>query len=197
MNEMWNKRYADKRYAYGTAPNRFFKQYIENQRAGKLLLPAEGEGRNAVYAASIGWDVHAFDISEEGKKKALSLARKQDVNIHYEVTNAQDFVCPADIDLIALIYAHFDGPARHNLFEKLIGCLNPGGYWLMEVFSKKQLGKSSGGPKTANLLYSIEEIRRELSNLEISLLEERVTNLDEGPYHQGPAEVLRVIARKT
>ena len=59
-------------YAYGITPNVFFKETIENyDLKGEILLPAEGEGRNAVYAAKNGLKVTAFDISREGKNKAL------------------------------------------------------------------------------------------------------------------------------
>ena len=43
----------------------------------KILLAAEGEGRNAVYAASIGWEVFAYDFSEFGYKKAMKLATEK------------------------------------------------------------------------------------------------------------------------
>ena len=86
MEEMWNNRYANKAYAYGTDPNKFFKDSIQRfALSGDLLLPAEGEGRNAVYAAMHGFNVTAFDISIEGKKKALALANKHKVSIQYEV----------------------------------------------------------------------------------------------------------------
>lgn len=48
------------RIAYGTEPNAFFKAQLDQLTPGRLLLPAEGEGRNAVYAAKKGWEVAAF-----------------------------------------------------------------------------------------------------------------------------------------
>jgi hypothetical protein len=63
MKEMWNKRYAAKEFAYGTKPNAFFKMSLEKYHSkGSLLLGAEGEGRNAVYAATKGLAVFAFDL---------------------------------------------------------------------------------------------------------------------------------------
>jgi len=70
---MWNHRYADSECIYGTKPNDFFKQELDILVPGKILLPAEGEGRNAVYAAEKGWIVSAFDQSDESRKKALLL----------------------------------------------------------------------------------------------------------------------------
>ena len=61
MKEFWNERYSQEAYAYGTEPNAFFKSRIDQLSPGKLLLPAEGEGRNAVYAATKGFEVSAYD----------------------------------------------------------------------------------------------------------------------------------------
>ena len=77
--ELWDSRYSEKAYAFGTAPNVFLKEKLENLKPGTILFPAEGEGRNAVYAANRGWMVSAFDISTEGWKKALKLAETNNV----------------------------------------------------------------------------------------------------------------------
>ena len=79
--DFWNTRYREKEYAYGVEPNVFFKEQIQKIKAGTLLLAAEGEGRNAICAAKLGWTVSAFDISIEGQKKALALAKKKQVKI--------------------------------------------------------------------------------------------------------------------
>jgi hypothetical protein len=59
MNNFWDERYADEEYVYGTTPNQYFKQELEKLTPGKILLPGEGEGRNAVFAATQGWKVTA------------------------------------------------------------------------------------------------------------------------------------------
>ena len=73
MKEFWNERYRQNEFAYGEEPNEFLKEQLAKLQPGSILFPAEGEGRNAVYAAQSGWQVSAFDISEEGKKKAERL----------------------------------------------------------------------------------------------------------------------------
>jgi hypothetical protein len=67
----WNERYANEEFAYGEEPNNYLKEQLTKLDAGKILFPAEGEGRNAVFAAKEGWTVSAFDISNEGLRKAL------------------------------------------------------------------------------------------------------------------------------
>lgn len=88
MKAFWNQRYDEPEYAYGTQPNLFFKDQLDQLTPGKLLMPAEGEGRNAVYAAGKGWEVTAFDSSSSGQKKALRLAQEKKVTLNYLVADA-------------------------------------------------------------------------------------------------------------
>lgn len=69
--EFWDQRYRENASVYGLEPNPFFKAFIDKHKSGRLLLPAEGEGRNAIYAAAKGWQVDAFDFSEVSRDKAL------------------------------------------------------------------------------------------------------------------------------
>src|SRR5678816_3069114 len=83
--ERWNERYSKEEFAYGQQPNNYLKEQLEKLAVGTILFPAEGEGRNAVFAAKLGWTVSAFDISIEGKNKALRLADANHVMIDYQV----------------------------------------------------------------------------------------------------------------
>ena len=74
MKNFWDERYKAKAYVYGKEPNQYFAEKLRELEPGKILLPAEGEGRNAVFAARQGWEVSAFDSSSEGRKKAFLLA---------------------------------------------------------------------------------------------------------------------------
>lgn len=76
MQDFWNERYNREEYVYGEAPNEYFRQQLQTLTPGSILMPLEGEGRNGVYAAGLGWQVDAFDMSTEGKRKALQLAKK-------------------------------------------------------------------------------------------------------------------------
>ena len=78
---MWDARYGEQEFAYGEKPNEYIKKQLENLSPKHILFPAEGEGRNAVYAATLGWEVSAFDLSHEGYRKAISLCMKHQVTI--------------------------------------------------------------------------------------------------------------------
>ena len=44
---MWDQRYGDKNYIYGTEPNDFLRENAQQIPQGKILCLAEGEGRKA------------------------------------------------------------------------------------------------------------------------------------------------------
>lgn len=197
MKEFWNIRYKGEDYIYGKEPNKFFAECIRGLKPGKVLLPAEGEGRNAVYAASRDWDIYAFDFSELAKSKAMSLALENQVFMSYEISSWDEFEAPQDFfDLGAVFYLHLPAAERKAFHQKLITWTKPGGLIICEYFSKKQYGLSSGGPQNPNLLYSLEEISADFKNLNIQLLEEKKIALDEGISHKGDCWVVRVIAEK-
>ena len=197
MSEFWDNRYSSEEYVYGIEPNNFFRESLRTLEVGEILLPAEGEGRNAVYAALQGWNVKAFDISSEGKNKADKLASDNSVSIDYKVAGFDEFIAPKEsFDVIALIYAHVPASDRKAYYQKCVKWLKPGGTLILEGFSKKQLGLNSGGPKSLEMLFSLEELTEELEGLTIEKgLETKIT-LSEGAHHTGEGEVVRIIATK-
>jgi 2-polyprenyl-3-methyl-5-hydroxy-6-metoxy-1,4-benzoquinol methylase len=198
VKEFWDQRYSGEEYAYGTKPNLFFKTFIDSYPPGKILLPGEGEGRNAVYAALKGWEATAIDHSEEGMIKAKKLASLNQVSIAYLV---QDLTTinknPEKYDAIALVFVHLPPDTRTTIHQKLISMLKPGGWLLMEAFNKKQLGRNTGGPPDADMLYDEQVLQRDFKSLEILELYEKLESFDEGPYHQGIGSIIRMIAKKT
>ena len=197
MEYIWDKKFSSEEYLYGEKPNAFFKQHIDALKPGKVLLPGEGEGRNALYAAQKGWETYAFDGSAVGKQKAVTLAEKYGLTIHYDVAMVEDYVAEENsFDLIALVFLHLPSHLRKLLHAKLVKMLKPGGLLIMEVFEKKQIHNSSGGPKKDELLYSVEELKNDFTGLEIENLAEVTTNLNEGGGHQGEAIVLNLVATK-
>jgi hypothetical protein len=197
MKDFWNQRYLDSEYAYGVEPNRFLKEQLSTISKGKTLFPAEGEGRNAVYAAQQGFEVFAFDSSIEGKKKAVILAEKQKVTIEYNVTELDTLNYPENyFDTLILIFAHFPSEIRKQYHQKLLSYLKPNGSIIFEAFSKEQIHLNSGGPKQIEMLFSEEEIRTEFPNIDFVQLETVEVNIDEGPFHQGRANVVRFLGTK-
>lgn len=197
MKEFWDQRYSTKEYVYGKEPNAFFKQLIENLKPGKILFPAEGEGRNAVYAAKLGWEVYAFDQSEAARKKAEKLSRDNKVSLNYAVHNYDDVNYPENsFDCVVLIFAHFPPELRILYHHNTIKLLKPGGTIILEGFSKNQINKNTGGPKNIRMLYSENELKNDFRLLNIKFIRELDKQLREGPHHDGKASVIQLVAEK-
>ncbi len=197
MASFWNERFDVEEYVYGTEPNQFYKKELKKLTPGKILFPAEGEGRNAVYAAEQGWQVTAFDPSTVGKEKAENLAEQKGVSINYLISNFDEMEFPEDsFDCIVLIFAHMHTLKRKEYHQKLLSFLKPGGQLILEGFSKKQINNKTGGPPNVDLLYSEKELQEDFNALSELKITETEVVLDEGPFHQGRASVIRVTGKK-
>ncbi|MGE4528598.1 MAG: class I SAM-dependent methyltransferase [Rhodospirillaceae bacterium] len=197
--EFWNTRYGAAGFAYGLTPNRFLAEHVHLLApGGRVLLPAEGEGRNAIFLAKQGFAVTCFDQSDVGVKKARALAAKNHVSIEAAAADAMAFdYPPGHYDAVALIFAHLPPRVRHHLHAKTVETLKPGGLVLLYAFSPEQLHYASGGPKDPTMLYSEATLRKDFAACsEILLLETNLESLSEGTSHQGDGAVISLIARK-
>lgn len=198
----WDQRYSQPDFAYGKDPNEYLKAKLVNLKPGRILFPAEGEGRNAVYAAKLGWDVFAFDISVEGKKKADRLALINRVAIDYRIEDFEEADYPSDyFDAIAFSYTHFPEAKRRLYHRKLSTYLKKDGVLILECFSKKHLdyqkdNPNAGGPKDVSMLFDLEELKEDFKGLDFMEAYESETELAEGLYHVGKASVVRLFAIK-
>lgn len=195
----WDERYSNKNYVYGKEPNRFFQEQLSSVfPIGKLFLPGEGEGRNAVYAASLGWQVDAFDQSSVAMQKAKKLAEINGVNFNYSIVDLLEFKPKINFyDCVAIIYVHLSTEFRNEFHKNIIDSLKPGGRIIVELFSKNQFGKNSGGPQNLEILYSLEEVKNDFKELRVLLLEEKNVFLREGDKHSGEASVIQFVGEKT
>jgi 2-polyprenyl-3-methyl-5-hydroxy-6-metoxy-1,4-benzoquinol methylase len=198
----WNERYSQEEFAYGEEPNNYLKEQLVKLPVGSILFPAEGEGRNAVFAAKLSWKVSAFDISQEGKNKAIKLAEKNNVSLDYQVGELEKLNFKEEqFDAIALIYAHFPANIKSHYHKKFDSLLKKNGTIIFESFSKKHLAyvtanEKIGGPKDIDSLFSIEEIKADFPNYTFVELAEQDIELNEGLYHNGIGSVIRFVGRK-
>ena len=197
MKAFWDKRYEEFELVYGLKPNEYFKSQLP-KTTGKILLPGDGQGRNALFAAIQGWEVTAFDYSPVAKEQADQLFAQHNVEVDFKILSYQDSDFEKEsFDCIVLIYNHMPSDFRKEVHQKYISFLKPNGILIIEGFSKKQFGLNSGGPKNIDWLFSSEMIQDDFNSLKTIQLIETQTILDEGDFHQGKAEVIRYTGQKT
>lgn len=195
--DFWNTRYAEPGYAYGTEPNAFLVSQRQYFKPGmKALAVADGEGRNGVWLAQQGLEVLSVDASAVGLSKAQELAAQRRVSVRTLQVDLTTWDWPQnEFDVVVAIFIHFPPETRARMHAKMYQALKPGGTLILEAFTPEQLKYKSGGPPVQEMLYTAEMLRAELSEAEILMCEESLTNLEEGPYHRGLAAVVRLVAR--
>ena len=193
----WNGRYAEPGYAYGEQPNDFLRDQAAALPPGDALCLAEGEGRNAVHLAQLGHRVLAQDLSAVGLAKAEALAQSRGVTIQTCCGDLAAFhPAPQSVDLVVAIWMHLPPPLRVQVLARAVAALRPGGHLILEAYTPRQLELGTGGPPQLELLCEPEDLRVELADLELLVLQERRRRIEEGPYHHGDSAVLQVLGRK-
>ena len=193
----WDERYSEPGFAYGTAPNEFLVSVVGRIPKGKILSLAEGEGRNAVYLASLGYEVTGVDGSEVGLRKALELAKERGVaitTIHADLSTFE--IEPEKWDGIIASYCHVPSAIRIPLHQNAVRGLKPGGVFVLEAFSKDQLAYGTGGPQSLDMLMSLDELKQELAGLEFIHAIQIERDVREGSRHTGLASVIQIIGIK-
>lgn len=193
---MWNERYAGSEFAYGTEPNSFLVQNASLLTSPVLSL-AEGEGRNAVFLASLGLDVLGVDASEVGLAKAEKLAISRGLTIRTEVADLASYEPPENhYGSVISISAHLSSHSRNRLYPLIERSLKSGGVILLESYAKSQLSRNTGGPKDPDLLMDLSDLEQQFPNCERILAQEIEREVIEGKFHTGLACVVQFIARK-
>jgi SAM-dependent methyltransferase len=196
----WNEKFKAQEHLYGTNPNAYIKQkspLIKVQ--GRVLCLGEGEGRNALFLAKAGHDVTAIDASEVGLDKARKLTEYHGHTITTLHMDLAEWEPQAEaFDAVTASYLHLPQPLRGEVFAKAVATLRPGGVFIGEFFSTAQLAYTSGGPKLPELLYSVEDMQKNLEPQAVEIIEliQEITHLDEGTGHRGEASVVRILFKK-
>jgi SAM-dependent methyltransferase len=193
---MWNERYSEKGFAYGTEPNDFLREHADKLPQGKVLCLAEGEGRNAVFLATKGFAVTAVDLSEVGLEKTKNLAEQAKVAVATLCADLADFIIEENYwDAIISIWAHVPPEVRRPLHKKVVDGLKANGAFLLEAYTPKQVEFGTGGPKK-EFTMPLESLREELNGLRFEIAREIEREVQEGKYHSGQSAVVQILAYK-
>ncbi len=193
----WDSRYASPDYAYGTAPNAGLVA-LEHllPREARVLVPGDGEGRNGVWLATRGHQVSVVDQSAAGLRKCAQLAESRGVGVNVLHADLADYRPePAGFDALVLVFVHLPPDLRRRVHQRLLAALRPGGVLILEGFDRSHAGLPGGGPRDPAWLFDAAMLRADFvacPELSVELID---GDLDEGPWHQGHARVLRVFGR--
>jgi SAM-dependent methyltransferase len=172
QREDWDRRYAEVENLWAVRPNRFLVAETEELEAGRALDLACGEGQNAIWLASRGWDVTGVDFSEVAIARARSRAEREGIRV--------DFVCadlrayepePGAFDLVLLLYLHIPADERRAVLAGAAEALAAGGTLVLVGHDLTNMTDGVGGPSDPRLLCTPDDIASELPALEIEKAE--------------------------
>ena len=197
--EFWNGRFAGESYVFGTRPAAFLLENAHHvSPRSRVLVPADGEGRNSVFLAERGHRVVATDIAEKGVAKARKLAAARRVDVEFQHLDLRGWRWPeAEFDAVVGVFIQFAPPAlRDEIFSGMKRSVRPGGVLLLHGYTPKQLEYRTGGPPVVEQLYTEELLRTAFRDWELLRLEAYERELDEGEGHRGRSAVIDLVARR-
>ena len=154
----WNERYAGADLIWTAEPNMFVVDEVAELPPARALDLACGEGRNAVWLASKGWETTGVDFSAVGLAKGRHLADAVGVEVTWIEADATSWQPPASgFDLVILCYLQLDGPGRTAALEVAARATALGGHVLVVAHDRDNLARGVGGPPDASVLYDVEE----------------------------------------
>lgn len=198
---MWDQRYSEAGFAYGTTANEFLTSvYSHIPVQGKVLCLAEGEGRNAVFLAQQGYSVTAVDQSAVGLQKSSQLAELKGVSLNTVVADLAEYEFgQQQWDGIVSIAAHVPSWLRRVVHDQVVQSLKPGGVFILEAYTERHLEMEGvGGPPAAqkDLFMALDDLKQELQGLSFLVAEEVERHMSEGKYHHGESAVVQLVAQQ-
>jgi SAM-dependent methyltransferase len=177
----WNRRYAEGDRHVTDVPNRFLVAEATGLAPGRALDLACGAGRNAVWLAEQGWRVTAVDFSGVALSIARQLATRRDVTVDWVEADVLDWQPERRAyDLVCVLYLQLPAAERRRVLGRAADAVTPGGTLLVIGHDLRNLTEGWGGPKQPEVLFTPDDIVREIGDLTVEKAE-RVDRTVEEP----------------
>jgi SAM-dependent methyltransferase len=181
--DAWNERYDTAELIWSGEPNQFLPPEVDGLSPGRALDLATGEGRNAVWLATQGWQVTGVDYSSVGIDKARRLAAERGVEASFVVADATAWTPPADgFDLVIVFYLQLPADQRRAAVATAVRALAAGGSFLLVAHDLQNLAEGYGGPQDAVVLTTSEAIVDDIAaaclDFGVELVVERAERVD-------------------
>jgi SAM-dependent methyltransferase len=179
LREDWDRRYAEVESVWSARPNRFLVAEVAGLPPGRALDLACGEGQNAIWLASLGWEVTGVDFSRVAIAKARARAERDGVEVDFRCADLVGLVPePEAFDLVLVLYLHIPAHERGGVLEAASAAVAPGGTFVFIGHDLVNLTDGVGGPRDPEILCTPEQIAAELPGLEVEKAERVLRDVD-------------------
>lgn len=191
----WHERFQTEAYVYGKEANAFIKEFSHHlPPSSNIAAYAEGEGRNAVYLGKLGHNLTVYDYAQSGLEKAKRLAQEENIQVQTRLVDLMKEPLPTQqFDAAIMVFGHFKKEDQYFVLNKIVKSIKPGGIFMVEVYSEKQLEYGTGGPKKLEMLYNQEEFLEWCQQFSIIHYYAGEATRNEGSLHNGKCHILQAI----
>jgi 2-polyprenyl-3-methyl-5-hydroxy-6-metoxy-1,4-benzoquinol methylase len=169
--EWWTHKYdSTTDYLYGKEPSAFLVEHVDLLTKGETLDAGTGEGRNAVYLASKGFNVLAVDFAENAIARAKELAAGSGVRMEAKVQDLDFFLIPL-MKYDTIVVTDFHPPL--TLMKSLARGLKSGGTLMLEGYTMDQCRLKDGFKPEPFECFKANEALRDIHGLHLMIYNER------------------------
>jgi SAM-dependent methyltransferase len=170
--EDWDHKYGQAQNLWSARPNRFLVAEVEALPPGRALDLACGEGQNAIWLATVSWDVVGVDFSEVAIAKARARAERDGVAVDFAIGDLVEYEPEAGaFDLVLLLYLHLPPHERRLVLERASAAVASGGTLLLVGHDLANMTEGVGGPSDPTIHVTPDEVAGELPGLEVEKAE--------------------------
>ena len=159
----WDERYRSHDHLWSVTPNLFVADRLSGMAPGRGLDLAAGEGRNAIWLASLGWEMTAVDFSEV----AISKGKAQSEAVDFVVADVRTWETEQSFDLVLIAYLHLVPGDYEAIVRRARDWLAPGGELFLIGHDVSNPTDGWGGPQYPELLWDVSEVLGWLDGLVI------------------------------
>lgn len=174
----WDERYRSHEHLWSVTPNLFVADRLGGVPPGRGLDLAAGEGRNAIWLASLGWEMTAVDFSEV----AINKGKAQSDDVEFLIADVRTWETEQSFDLVLIAYLHLDSGDYETIVRRARDWLAPGGELFLIGHDVSNITDGWGGPQYPELLWDVSEVLGWLDGLVIveAVVVNRPVDTDEG-----------------
>ncbi len=190
----WDDKYGQSDLVWSMGPNQWIEEVAGDLPLGKALDLAAGEGRNAIWLASRGWDATAIDFSAVALERAQGLAAErlgpQATRFHTRCEDLSSYApTPHEFDLVIVVYLQVPATLRTPILQGAAEAVRPGGMLIVTAHDSENARRGFGGPPNPEVLYTAADVVQDIAGRGLDVTrDEMVVRHVQTP--EGPREAL-------